>query len=407
MDEVKTGSQPFLPYGRQQIEEDDVAAVAAALRSDWLTTGPAVEAFEAALAEAVGAPHAVVCNSGTAALHLSVLALGLGPGDRAVVPSVTFVATANAVRYVGAEVVFADVDPDTGLMGPEQLEAAIRGAGPGGPLRAVLPVHLAGQCADPAALRAVADRHGLAVVEDASHAVGTRYRAEGRDRAVGACAHSELTVFSFHPVKTVAMGEGGAVTTRDPALADRLRSLRSHGLERRPDRFTDPALAFTGGAPNPWYYELPELGLNYRAPDINCALGLSQLRKLRRFADRRAALVGRYRALLAELAPAVRPMPQAPGCDPAWHLFVVLADFGGRLPERAEVVERLRRRGIGSQVHYIPVPWQPYYRGRYGMPALPGAAAYYRRCLSLPLYPGLADSDVDRVVAALRGAASL
>lgn len=384
----------FLPYGRQTIEADDVAAVVAALQDDFLTTGPRVEAFEAALAGRVGARHAVACANGTAALHLAMIALDLAPGDAVIVPAITFVATANAVRLAGAEVVFADVDPDTGLMGVDHAEAAL-GRAPAARVRAIAPVHLAGQCADPAGLRAFADRYGLAVVEDACHALGTTY---GEGARIGACAHADMACLSFHPVKAIATGEGGAITLNDDARAARLRRLRSHGIERDPARMAAPPAG-------PWVYEMPEVGLNYRLTDVACALGLSQLAKLDRFLARRAALVARYDRALAPLAPLVRPLDRA-ACRPGWHLMVALVDFAAAGVDRAAVMGRLRAIGIGTQVHYIPVPSQPYYRARYGAAPLPGATRYYDRALTLPLHPTMTDGDVDRVAAALAEALS-
>jgi len=398
---MNRNSQRFLPYGRQLIEEDDIAAVAAVLRSDWLTTGPTVEAFETALAARVQAKHAVVCASATAGLHLAMMALGLKAGETAIVPSITFLATANAARYVGAEVVFADVDPDTALLTPATLEAAIARAE--GKARVVLPVHFGGRTVDLAAIAAVAERHGLAMVEDAAHAIGASYGPGNQPRApVGDCRYGRMAVFSFHPVKTMAMGEGGAITTNDPALRERLARFRSHGMTRDPAVLENRTLAFdSDGTANPWYYEMPEPGYHYRATDIHCALGLSQLKKLDRFAERRRALLERYRRLLAPLAPTVRLAPAPTDCTPAWHLCSVLIDFAAAGRTRAQVMAALRERGIGTQVHYIPVHLQPYYRRRYGALTLPGAESYYARCLSLPLFPGLADDDVDRVVGAL------
>ena len=390
---------PFLPYGRQLIEDDDVAAIAEVLRGDYLTTGPTSQCFDDTLAATVGARHAIGCANGTAALHMAALALDLGPGDCAVVPAITFTATANAARFVGAEVEFADVDPDTGLMSPSHAEAAIaRARAKGWRPRALFPVHLAGQVCAMAELAGLARRYGLAVVEDACHAIGGR----SHGHRVGDCAHSTMAVFSFHPVKTVAMGEGGAVTTNDDALAQRLRDLRGHGISRDPARFRRPDLAFdSDGTVNPWHYEMLELGFNYRLSDIACALGLSQLAKLPRFVARRAALVATYDRALAPLAPLLRPTGRVPDCAPGWHLYVALVDFAALGRSRAQVMAELRAAGIGTQVHYIPVPEQPYYQDRYGRPDLPGASAYFARCLSLPLYPSLGDADQSRVIATL------
>jgi UDP-4-amino-4,6-dideoxy-N-acetyl-beta-L-altrosamine transaminase len=393
----------FLPYGRQVIEDDDIAAVAEALRSDFLTTGPRVEAFETAFAETVGAAHAVACSSGTAALHLAMLGLEVGPGDVVIVPSITFVATANGARYQGAEVVFADVDPDSGLMTPSTLAEAI-GRLEGRRLRAVLPVHLSGHPVDLPAIQALAEAEGAVLVEDACHALGGGMSFDNRPERVGDGRHSAMACFSFHPVKTLTTGEGGMVTTNDPAMARRLAALRSHGIIRDADAFIAPGLSLDAdGAANPWSYEMQALGYNYRLPDVLCALGLSQLAKLDRFTARRRALAARYKTLLAPLAPTVRLQPGAPYADPALHLLVALIDFEALGLTRKRVMEALRARGIGSQVHYIPVHRQPYYADRYGDIALPGADAYFARCLSLPLFPGMEDGDVDRVVEALKG----
>ncbi|MEK9723233.1 MAG: UDP-4-amino-4,6-dideoxy-N-acetyl-beta-L-altrosamine transaminase [Rhodospirillaceae bacterium] len=390
--------RPFLPYGRQRIEDDDIAAVAEALRSDFLTTGPVVEAFEAKLAEIAGAAYAVSCSSGTAALHMAAIALDLKPGDVAVVPAMTFLATGNAARYVGADVQFADVDPDTGLMTAETLAAALDRAGPAA--KAVFPVHINGQTCDMARLRAATD---LPIVEDACHALGGFHQGPGNDMVpVGSCAFGEMAIFSFHPVKTVAMGEGGAVTTNDSVLAERLARARNIGMTRDPAMFQVAEQAFdAAGDANPWYYEMPELGLNYRASAIHCALGLNQLGKLPRFVAARDALMAQYLDTLAPLAPVVRPVPHVAGCTPSWHICVVLIDFDAAGTDRATVMRALAAQGIGTQVHYLPVNRQPYYRNLYGETPLPGADAYYDRILTLPLQVGITDDDVARVVGAL------
>jgi UDP-4-amino-4,6-dideoxy-N-acetyl-beta-L-altrosamine transaminase len=380
--------EPILPYGRQTIEDDDIEAVVAALKADFLTTGPTVAVFETAFAEKVGARHAVACANGTAALHLAMLALEVQPGEAVIAPSITFLATANCARYVGAEVVFADVDPASGLMTPQTLAEALTRVGDR-KLRAVLPVHLRGEAADLPGLADLAGQAGAVLVEDAPHALGTTMEFGNVAERVGDARHSAMATFSFHPVKTIATGEGGMVTTNDARLAERLRTLRSHGMVRP-----------TGA--EPWWYEMPEPGFNYRLPDILCALGLSQLAKLDRFAGRRRALAKAYEAALAPLAPLVRIAARPAWSDPALHLMCVLIDFEAADVTRRQVVERLRDRGVGTQVHYIPVHRQPYYRARYGELDLAGAEAWYARCLSLPLYPGMADEDVGRVADALR-----
>ena len=386
-------SGAFLPYGRQDIDESDIAAVTEALRSDFLTTGPGVEAFEQAFAAVVEAPFAVACSNGTAALHPAMLGLGLGPGARVAVPATTFLATANCVRFVGGEVIFTDVDPATGLMTPETLAEALDKAGRG-PLRAVIPVHLRGDVADLPGLGAVASDHGAVLVEDAPHALGSTSDFGQGTEPVGSGLRSSAATFSFHPVKTIATGEGGMITTRDADLAARMRRLRSHGMER-------PA----GG--DPWLYEMREPGFNYRLPDILCALGQSQLRRLPQFAARRRDLAHRYAERLAPLAPVVRLADSPAWSRPVLHLLTVRIDFPATGRSRRRVVEAMGAEGVGTQVHYIPVSAQPYYVARYGPPDLPGAASWYRSALSLPLFPAMADSDVDRAVDTLARALGL
>ncbi|MAK65162.1 MAG: UDP-4-amino-4,6-dideoxy-N-acetyl-beta-L-altrosamine transaminase [Maricaulis sp.] len=385
-------TQRFLPYGRQALDEQDIAAVAEVLRGDWLTTGPTVDAFEIAFAAACGAEHAIACSNGTTALHLALAALDIGPGDVCVVPAITFMATANAARYCGADVVFADVDPETGLMTPETLDVALEVARLRGTVKAVLPVHLAGQCEDVAGLAQRAHAAGAVLVEDACHAVGSRHEGE----PVGSCRHSVSACFSFHPVKTIAAGEGGAITTNDAALAERLRRLRSHGIERDPARMQRQA-------GEPWWHEMSELGWNYRLSDIQAALALSQLKRLDLFAARRQELAALYDDAFEPLAPRIQPLARTPDCEPCLHLYPVRIDFDAEGTTRTAVMDGLRERGIGSQVHYIPVPDQPYYLDLYGRQDLPGAQRYYARTLSLPLFVGMEDDDPLRVADGLRG----
>ena len=395
-----TISQPMLPYGRAVIDEDDIAAVAAALRAGVLTDGPAVEAFERALAESTGAAEAVVCSSGTTALHLAAMGLGLKPGDSVVVATVTFLATANAVRFVGADVVFADADPATGLMTPESFEAALTRAKPG-TVKAVLPVHMNGQCCDMRGIQAIAERHGIAIVEDACHALGGTYPGN-ETVAVGSWKGSAAACFSFHPIKAIATGEGGAITTQDSTMATTMRRLRGHAMEKPP---AHPALAdfalSAEGTPNPWLYQMRELGWNFRMNDMQCALGLSQLKKLPGFIRRRAELVARYDAALKSLAPAIQPVRRVGG-NPGWHLYATLMDFPALGMDRAAFVRRLAAEGIGAGVQYLPVHLQPYYQQLYGRQHLAGAEAYYAKCLSLPLFPAMTDADVDRVCESVR-----
>ena len=385
----------FLPYGRQWIEDDDIAAVTAVLKSDLLTYGPRMAAFEADLAALVGATEAAACSSGTSALHLALAGLGIGPGDVCIVPAMTFLSTATAARYCGAEVVFADVDPVSGLMTAQTLAEAVERARPRA--KAVLPVHLAGRACDMDALAPVARAAGLKIVEDACHALGTVTPGG----AVGGCRLSDASTFSFHGVKTIAAGEGGMVATNDAALAARIRRLRNHGVTHDPALMTDPALSLdAGGERNPWSYEQLELGFNYRMTEIAAALGASQLAKLPRFKARRQALAARYDQRLARLADRVRPVPTPSDQDPCLHLYVIHLQ-GDLAPRRAAIMRGLAARGIGTQVHYIPMYRHPYFVRRQGAMRLPGAEAYYAGALALPLFPAMADEDVDRVVEAL------
>lgn len=396
---------PFLPYGRQSLDESDVEAVAQVLRGDFLTTGPVVKAFENEVAKVSGAKFAAACSSGTAALHLATLALGLGPGDVGIVPSITFLATANALRYVGADVVFADVDPHNGLMDAGHLQEALQRVPAPKKARVVLPVHLSGQGADLSVLSELARAKDLLIVEDACHAFGGRDQS---DNPVGACRHTDIAIFSFHPVKTIAAGEGGAVVTNDSVLSERIHRLLNHGMSHDPSTWRNRDMAFDAlGEALPWYYEMIEPGFNYRLSDIHSALALSQLAKLGLAVERRRHLVALYDQALADLAPAVRPVARSAGWNPAWHLYVALIDFQAVGIARADVMRRLRAAGIGTQVHYIPVHKQPYYRSLNQSLTLPGAEAYYSRCLSLPLFPAMEDSDVARVVEALVDALEL
>ncbi len=377
-----------LPYSRQSIDEDDINAVAEVLRGDFLTTGPKVAAFEAAFCKATGAREAVACSNGTTALHLAALALGLQKGDTVIVPSVTFLASANAVRHCGAEVVFADVDPETGLMGAGQAEDALRNAG--AKVKAIMAVHLGGHFCDLKNLSALAKKNNLKLIADACHALGGSYES----KPGGACGYEDMSTFSFHPVKAIATGEGGAVTTNDKALAEKMRVLRSHGMEKN----ESPEKA--GG---PWVYEMNELGFNYRLTDISAALGISQMKKLSAFIEKRRQLAAQYDALLKPLGNAIEAPKR--GAGSAWHLYAARIDFDGIGVSRAEFMKALAEQGIGSQVHYIPVHTQPYYKKRYGDLKLPGAEKYYARTLSLPLFPAMNDDDVERVVGAVRGIA--
>ena len=390
---------PFLSYGRQWIDAEDEAAVLAALRSPFLAHGPRVGAFETAFAKAVGAQDAVACSSGTAALHLLYCSLDLPVGSRVLVPAITFLATATAAILAGLEPVLSDVDPRSGLMTPAIAEAALAVAERNGkPISLLAPVHLGGAICDLVALQDLASRHGAHLVEDACHALGGR-DAEGV--AVGAARHSQGATFSFHPVKTLAAGEGGMITLNGQDRAERLRRLRNHAVTRVASDLSAPHSFDAQGEVTPWTYEQTELGFNYRMCEMEAALGLSQLGKLEMFAARRRHLVGLYAEALQPLAPLVALSATPPGQDPCRHLLTVFIDFVAADISRAQVMKRLAATGIGSQVHYIPLYRQPYFHHRLGEMRLQGAEAWYAQTLSLPLFPAMDDDDVARVVAAL------
>lgn len=390
-----------IPYGHQWIDDDDIAAVVEVLKSDWLTCGPKVEEFEKAFAAKVGAKHAVAVNSGTAALHAAMFAIGIGPGDEVIVPPITFAASANCVAFQGGTPVFADVEPATLLMDPRKVEQKLTKK-----TKALIAVDYAGCPCDYDALKALASEHKLAFVSDACHALGATYK----DKPVGSLA--DLSCFSFHPVKHITTGEGGMVTTDNGEFAQRMRDFRTHGITRDAARFT-PVSGLRSQATH--YYEMQSLGYNYRMPDINAALGLSQLKKLDRFVARRRDIAARYDEAFRPLSAVLRPLSsetQVSGfkfqVSHSYHLYVVQVDFPTLGKSRAEVAQSLSDRGVGTQVHYIPVHLQPFYRERFGCaPGLcPVAEAAYERILSLPIHFGMTDKDVQRVIAAVREVAS-
>jgi len=380
----------MIPYGRQDVSEDDIAAVVAVLRSDFLTQGPAVTAFERRVAAAAAAPHAVAVSSATAGLHIACLALDLGPGDRLWTSPNTFVASANAALYCGAAVDFVDIDPRSYCMSVPALEAKLQEADREGALpKIVMPVHFAGQSCDMRDISALGRRYGFRIIEDASHAIGASYLG----RPVGDCAFADICVFSFHPVKIVTTAEGGVCTTGDASIATRLAELRTHGVTRDSARMELPS-------DGPWAYQQIALGYNYRMTDIQAALGASQMARLASFVDARHALAARYDALLAEL-PVVRPW-QHPDSRSALHLYPIRLPADSGAPSRRDVFDAMRAGGVGVNVHYIPVHLQPYYRRLGFQPRqFPEAEAYYNEALTLPLYAGLSESDQDTVIAAL------
>jgi perosamine synthetase len=370
-----------LPYGRQHVTDADVAAVSAILRSAMITQGPRVGLFEEALASAVGARYAVAFNSGTAALHAAYFAAGVGKGAEVITSPITFAATANASYYLGGSVRFVDIEPDTVLLDPVELENLRSSAA----VTLVAPVHFGGQVADMDAIARVASERGWIVVEDAAHALGARYVVDGVEHRVGACAHSSMCCFSFHPVKHITTGEGGAVTTNDPLLRDRLVLFRSHGITR------DPAQMERNDGP--WYYEQIALGFNYRITDFQCELGKSQLGRLSDIVARRRALAAQYDELFLGNE-FIFPLQVPSYSRGSYHLYVV------RVPAemRRSVYDIAQENGLGVNVHYIPVYRHPYHRAQVGDLKFENADAYYERAITLPMFPELADSDVERVV---------
>ncbi len=379
----------MIPYGRQEITDDDVRAVSEVLRSDWLTQGPAVPRFEQAVAANCDARHAVAVNSATSALHIACMALDVGPGDWVWTSPNTFLASANCARYCGAEVDFVDIDPRTYNLSPQALADKLERAQAQSRLpKVVIAVHFAGQSCEMREIKALGERYGFRIIEDASHAVGGSYLGE----PVGNCRYSDIAVFSFHPVKLITTAEGGMALTNDAGLAARMERYRSHGMTR------DPAL-MEGPSDGPWYYQQIELGYNYRLTDIQAVLGLSQLQRLSSYVERRHAIARRYSDQLAAL-PLVLPY-QSPNTHSALHLYPVqVADAH----QRRYVFDGLRAAGVGVNVHYIPVHRQPYYRRRgHAAGECPHAEAYYERAVSLPMFPALDEVQQDHVVSTLRG----
>lgn len=372
----------FIPYGRQNISDADINAVVNVLKSDYLTQGPAVPKFENSVAEYCSVKYALAVNSATSALHIACLALGVGPGDRVWTSPVSFVASANCARYCGAEVDFVDIEPLTFNMSVDALAAKLADAEINGSIpKVVIPVHLCGQPCDMEGIHALSKKYGFYIIEDASHAIGGRYKEE----PIGNCRYSSITVFSFHPVKIITTGEGGMVLTNDSNLMVRLARLRSHGITREPDEMTiDPD--------GPWYYQQLELGYNYRMTDIQAALGISQMQRLDEFVVARHKVADIYEKLMMSL-PVTRPWQHSDSYS-AFHLYVVRLQLDAIDSSHKQVFERMRAAGIGVNLHYIPIYRQPYYAKDGHNPNLfPEAERYYKEAISLPMYPGLTEAQ--------------
>lgn len=369
----------YIPYGRQCIEDDDIQAVVDVLQSDYLTTGPKIAEFEKCVADYVGAKYAVAVSNGTAALHIACLAAGIGPGDEVITTPITFAASANCVLYCGGTPVFADINPDTYNIDPEDIRKKITDK-----TKAIIPVHLAGQPCDMDAIHQIAEEYHLLVIEDGAHALGAEYKGN----KIGAL--SDMTTFSFHPVKPITTGEGGMVLTNNEELYQRLSLFRSHGITRDSD-----LLLKNDG---PWYYEQQFLGYNYRITDIQCALGISQMKKLDRFLERRRELVQRYNEAFADCPDIVTPY-QLEGAESGWHLYIIQV----KNHDRRTVFEKLREAGIGVNVHYVPVYKHPYYQEHgYANVYCENAEKLYDHMISLPLYPLLSDEEQDYIIDVLK-----
>lgn len=402
----------MIPYGKQWVNEDDIRAVNDVLRGDWLTCGPVVTAFEEAVAARCGARYAVAVANGTAALHLACLALGVKPGDAGVTSPLSFLASANGIAYCGGRPDFVDIEAASRCMSVDALEDYIlRNGAP----RVVIPVDFAGVPADLPAIRLLAEKYRFAVIEDAAHALGSRYCVDGKWYSCGCCAHTDLAIMSFHPVKTITCGEGGMVLTNDAELAQRVRKLANHGIERDPERFVSWQIDADGGigviednettagqSEARWLYQQQELGFNYRLSDIHCALGLSQLQRLDGFIKRRGEIVERYNQAFAECEGVALP-PCPANTAPAYHLYVLRLP-GASSARRRRFIDELRQRGVLTQVHYLPIHLQPWYQKHFGYKAgkCPLAEELYHEILSIPLYPLMNDDEIDLVIVAVK-----
>lgn len=383
----------MIPYGKHHIDEDDIQAVVSVLRGGALTQGPVIELFEQTVANYVGAKYAVAVSSGTAALHLAALAAGIGPGTKLVTSPITFIASANAGLYAGGDVIFADIDPLTVNMSISHLEKVLK-ADPA--IKAIVPVHFAGLPCDMSVIKSLADAAEAVVIEDAAHALGATYPDGHR---VGSCVNSLMTVFSFHPVKAIAAGEGGMITTNDENIYRKLLRLRSHGINKLNDEFQLVDQSTTNGELNAWYYEMQELGFHYRITDIQCALALSQFKKLDSFIEKRREVANKYDLAFSDKNIYFKPAQLSGRSQSAHHLYVLRFDFDALGLSRNDCMKRLRGAGIITQVHYLPVPMQPYYRNLGFSPMdYPNSVRYYQESLSIPIYFDLSNAQQDFVI---------
>ncbi len=391
----------FLPYSKQSIDKDDIKSVEKVLKSNFLTTGPEVLNFENKVKDIVGARFCVSCNSGTSGLHLASLSAGIAKNDNVIVPTVTFAATANAPKLTGANVIFSDVDPKSGLMTKEHFLDALNKCKklP----KAVFPVHLNGHHVDLREIRDICLNKNILIIEDACHAFGGKIIDDKNNLVpTGSCHYSDMTVFSFHPVKAIATGEGGVVTTNNKEFAHKLKSFRNHGLTRNVEEFSIHELAYDENDKiNSWYYEIQNLGFNYRISDINCALGLSQLRKLNNFINKKTELSNYYDKKIKENFNNIHPIKKSKFGISGYHLYPILVDFEHFGFSKNYFMEKLKSFNIGTQVHYIPVHLQPLYRTNNSNTGFNGAKKYYRNVISLPFYPDLSHKDIDYIISSI------
>jgi len=379
----------YLPYGHQWLDEDDIEAVVQVLRSDWITQGSKIKEFEKAVAEYVGAKYAVAVSSGTAALHAACFAAGISKGDEVITTPITFVASSNCILYMGGKPVFADIKEDTYNIDPEEIEKKITNK-----TKAIIPVDFAGQTANLNEIHKIAQKHNLTVIEDASHALGAHYKINNKWIKIGSCLHSDMAIFSFHPVKPITTGEGGMVVTNNTEYYEKLLMFRAHGITKDPDKFTNEKIR---NAP-PWYYEMQELGYNYRITDFQCALGISQLRKLDGFIKRRREIVKKYNESFKSVEEIITPY-EKPDVKSAWHIYVIRLKLDKLRATRKEIFEALRAENISVQVHYIPVYYHPYYQKLgYKKGLCPKAEKYYEESITLPIFPAMKDQDVNDVI---------
>ena len=396
--------ESFIPYGHQNITEEDIEAVAKVLKANYITQGPVVEEFEKAVCQKSGSKHGVCCTNGTSALHLAMIAAGVKENDRIIAPAITFCASANCAKFLGAEVLFADID-DTITMSVESCRALLeKSKAEGKPVKAVVTVDMAGYICDMEAFAKLKEEFGFVWVEDSCHAIGGSWKASnGKTYKVGEYPNVDMTVFSFHPVKHITCGEGGMIITHSDEYAKSLRFYRSHGMTKVPELFKCREEAFDkNGLVNPWYYEMQDLGFNYRMTEIQAALGLSQLNRLESGIARRREIADFYRKEFADCPLISFPVVNKEKIGHAYHLAIVLIDFEKAGMTRAAFMNELNKLGIGTQVHYIPVPKLPYYLDKLHGEKFPNAEAYYKKCLSLPCFPTLSDEDLQRVVRGIK-----